>query len=510
MISAVEYITNFLNTIKQHIDDEMYTYLKNDLLLQMHPYLTNEPSTEKAVSLYFYNTITFDPFIIKWIPKEYQTYNSCKLAISENAWSVFCLDDPSIELQKLAIKQNWRIFEKVKDQTLELFKLAIESCGHSIDTLFNSIRGDVSNEIKEYAVSVNGLLLKNIKNQTQTICNIAVMENCDAYIYVDTEFLTVDLYKLALLQNVNIIENITQSEELCMYAIKLKASVIAKIKNQTPKLCKMALRQDGYLLSKIKIPLTEEFCLIAVKQNGSALQYVPPKYQTYNVCKSAIKQNPSAKKYILNVDLYDATKNMLVDQAMKFVSRDGTLLEMVEEDNQTEEMCIMAIQNNPNAINFVANKTEKILKLVEDLQNIYIQKETNIINNYNYINVKNIVKSFDLATNKEQTDEECKSAVMKDGLQLKFVIEQTPEICMMAIKQNPEALKFVVIPQTFEMCRCAIEQNGLMFEHVDTDHVNGELLAELYRIALNQNIKAMHCRPKFTKPYMFGNMLIIK
>jgi hypothetical protein len=49
-----------------------------------------------------------------------------------------------------------------------------------------------------------------------------------------------------------------------------------------------------------------------------------------------------------------------------------------------------------------------------------------------------------------------------------------------------------------------------MFEHVDTDHVNGELLAELYRIALNQNIKAMHCRPKFTKPYMFGNMLIIK
>jgi hypothetical protein len=44
---------------------------------------------------------------------------------------------------------------------------------------------------------------------------------------------------------------------------------------------------------------------------------------------------------------------------------------------------------------------------------------------------------------KEQTPEMCLAAVKQDGHALEYVREQTPEICMAAIKQNSNALQYV-------------------------------------------------------------------
>jgi len=55
--------------------------------------------------------------------------------------------------------------------------------------------------------------------------------------------------------------------------------------------------------------------------------------------------------------------------------------------------------------------------------------------------------------------------VRLDGMQLEFVTEQTDEICMQAILQNPYALQFVK-NQTPEMCLEAVRIDGDTLEYV--------------------------------------------
>src|SRR5574344_428347 len=59
----------------------------------------------------------------------------------------------------------------------------------------------------------------------------------------------------------------------------------------------------------------------------------------------------------------------------------------------------------------------------------------------------------------------CLQAVKRDGLALRFVIDQTFEICLVAVKENGHALRFVK-EQTPEICLQAVKQYGLALEFV--------------------------------------------
>jgi hypothetical protein len=45
-------------------------------------------------------------------------------------------------------------------------------------------------------------------------------------------------------------------------------------------------------------------------------------------------------------------------------------------------------------------------------------------------------------------------AVKSCGLSLQFITKQTPEICQLAIKQNPDAIQFVLLQYTFSYLSC--------------------------------------------------------
>ena len=67
----------------------------------------------------------------------------------------------------------------------------------------------------------------------------------------------------------------------------------------------------------------------------------------------------------------------------------------------------------------------------------------------------------------EQTPEICMKALKQNGLALEFVKEQTPEICMTAIKQNGSALQFVTEPfLTEEICILAVKNNGFVLQFI--------------------------------------------
>ena len=65
----------------------------------------------------------------------------------------------------------------------------------------------------------------------------------------------------------------------------------------------------------------------------------------------------------------------------------------------------------------------------------------------------------------EQTEELCRMAVQQDGMALRYVQVQTEEICRIAVQQDGLALKYVR-KQTEELCRMAVQQNGLALQYV--------------------------------------------
>lgn len=64
-----------------------------------------------------------------------------------------------------------------------------------------------------------------------------------------------------------------------------------------------------------------------------------------------------------------------------------------------------------------------------------------------------------------QTPEICLSAVKRDGYALCYVKKQTPQLCLAAVEQNGCALGFVDI-QTPEICLAAVRQNGNALRYV--------------------------------------------
>ena len=164
--------------------------------------------------------------------------------------------------------------------------------------------------------------------------------------------------------------------------------------------------KDGCALEYVKNQ-TDNICISAVQQNGNALQYV--KNQTNNICISAVQQNGYAIQFI---------KNPSETLCKLAVMESGYVLTYIKEQ-QTEDICKLAIQRYSDALRFV----------------------------------------------KEQTDDICKLAVKKDGLLLQYVKNQTTEICKLAIQQNSHALQYVK-EQTLELCILAVQQNSHALQYV--------------------------------------------
>lgn len=64
------------------------------------------------------------------------------------------------------------------------------------------------------------------------------------------------------------------------------------------------------------------------------------------------------------------------------------------------------------------------------------------------------------------------AAVKRDGFALKYVSQQTPEICVAAIEQDLCALDFVVIEHTPEIYKVAKQQYDLLTESLRNNNTN--------------------------------------
>ena len=115
------------------------------------------------------------------------------------------------------------------------------------------------------------------------------------------------------------------------------------IANQTPDLCMVAVQNDGNALQFVK-EQTPEICMIAVNKKGCALEHV--KEQTPEICIEAVKNDPWAIQFV---------KEQTPELCMLAVQNDGIAIRYIKE--QTEELCMIAVQNYGRAIEYVKDKS---------------------------------------------------------------------------------------------------------------------------------------------------------
>lgn len=194
---------------------------------------------------------------------------------------------------------------------------------HSDPSLFFFIANhNPSPGLCAFAVSKDGLNLKYIKEQTLELCKLAVQNNLDAIQYVRQEFKN-ELILYAEEEKKKTIEEdmarVTrdgmqlqyvkyQTPEICMEAVKHDGRALEYVKDQTPELCMAAVKQNGLALQFVTNQ-TPEICIAAIKEDWRALEYV--KDQTPEICLEAVKWNGYALEYVKDPKLKEKISSYL-------------------------------------------------------------------------------------------------------------------------------------------------------------------------------------------------------
>ena len=213
---------------------------------------------------------------------------------------------------------------------------------------------------------INELLAKKgnyiqfVKNPTEEQCRIAVRQNG---------------YAIRHIKN--------QSTELIDIAITTSPLALQYIHNPSQEQIAKCLTKDAHAIQFIKNP-TYEQQLDAVSRKGATIQYIDnPDYRLINIAmenqpmalgvlckklssdqlkywiKRVARETPKALKTIINSVPVSVQKHIL--------SISGYALRYL--NNQTEELCIISVTNNPMAIQFVHKQTPNIQKVVIDSKN---------------------------------------------------------------------------------------------------------------------------------------------
>ena len=133
---------------------------------------------------------------------------------------------------------------------------------------------------------------------------------------------------------------------------------------------------------------------------------------------------------------HDSVQNILTKETTikRIIDENYKLLNLFDENEQTEEICKYAITINPLSLRYVKNQTDEICKFA-------IEKDK-----YIFYFIKN------------QTDEICKFAIEKNPYIICFIKNQTDEICKFAIEKNPYIIHLLK-NKTDKICKFALEKN---------------------------------------------------
>jgi tetratricopeptide (TPR) repeat protein len=194
-----------------------------------------------------------------------------------------------------------------------------------------------------------------------------------------------------------------------------------------------------------KAEITMERVLAAVGA-GAKLSQVPEKFLTEDVYLLAVQNNG-----LVLDDVPDKFRTEKMCRAA--IKQNGMALSSTPDKHRTKEMCLLAVENCGQALYYVPDNLK-----TKELCYTAVTHGTKKSGN----GLARVPKEF-------LTPEFCLASVSNTGASLEYVPKEmiTPEICLAAVKQDPIAINRVPPSlQTPELCKIAVEANGKLLEYV--------------------------------------------
>lgn len=317
--------------------------------------------------------------------------------------------------------------------------------------------------------------LKNIENQTKTLCLKAISLNSKCIEHVRE-----------------------QTEELCWAAIKKNCHAILNIKKPTIEMWDYVLSFDRSVAKFLDVPsdiysdLEAKYPYIAIYHNRTEqvwLQIIETWTDAFPVRENKtlahewtplvidtlISSIPLSIKHI---------PNLTYDHCRKAVELDGNAITRVPKELLDEDLCWLAYKTSPRAIKYLPKHyltesfcLDALAKYPSAI--VYMPKEF-ITYDMWFDAVKCDVRLFQYVPEEHRSEEMCYYAIKRRAYYIEYVHEQTEELCRLALKQSPEVIQQIIEP-TDEMKWFALK-NGVSLHSIENP------TEEMIEYALQQRI----------------------
>lgn len=354
------------------------------------------------------------------------------------------IENQSVELKMYVAQNHAHYFKYVKNPTLEMYEMAMDKYAYLTTYI------DLEPYVLVHLAKKDSIILKHSKTK-----------------------LSNDDYEQILKHNGMAIEHIEQSPHLCKIAFDNNICAVKHIQDQfiTKEMCDAALEWDIRLLNSVPSEHVTDDMYISILQLIPKMISVIPmdrrtdkmlligaqhdsKYLTQIVDRSLINNVDPLELIKVNPNEIKNVKNPTVEMWEVAVLGNWELLKLVPESQKTEKVCMNAITNNFNALEFVTNQTEEMcLKSVQKSEHAlkYVKIKTKEF----YIKlVKLNHKIFgilhDDIVNESYYHDVCIEVVKIFGPWLKHIQNPTYEMCEFAVQQNPTVIKDVPLVHSNE------------------------------------------------------------
>jgi Domain of unknown function (DUF4116) len=284
---------------------------------------------------------------------------------------------------------------------------------------------------------MKGSKFKEYNYNDATSCREAVQDNGVLLGHVATHLRTQDLCELAVKRNGDALNDVPQTL-------------------RTKEMCELAVRQNGEALFYVPRDLKSSRCennrspdlyRLAVEQNGRALRYVPKNLRTPELCRLAVEQDGQAFQHVpenkRTPDLYRLA-----------VQQSGWVLYHIPEEQRTAELCRLAVEQNGLVLEFVPHYSTSPVSQQLDFE-CACEMQSPTPHLAELLSIARLDSKCALTVRSSRCDDYrtydiCRLAVEQNGMALEFVPMElrTKEICKLAVQNCPGA--FSDVPEPFK------------------------------------------------------------
>jgi len=283
---------------------------------------------------------------LKFVPPEIIKYDVCKIAVQNNG---------------LALQ-----FVPAEIRNFDICKIAVQQNGLALQFVPSNM---INSDICKIAVQQNGLALFLLKNFNSTIINLLAVNNNSINVLLMESNIDLQIKYM-----------MTEDEE----------------KQKRKKLFKMIEFFNSHIETLSIDEQNNYKNILAVQQNGLALEFVPPEIRNFDICKIAVQQNGLALQFV--------PSNMINSDICKIaVQQNGAALQFISPEKRDSDICKIAVQQNGLALQFVQQNTENIFdicKIAVQQNELAIDLVAQYINNFTPEQNKKIYEMHLLFKNK--------------------------------------------------------------------------------------------------------------